>query len=184
MNDLPRFAISVRQPWAFALFHGKHLENRVQTAVRHMTARLKPGHNARLCIHAAQGMTRDEYEHGRDLIAKLVGHCPAPHELVRGGIIGTVRFVDVINQSTSPWFFGPKALVFDEAQLLPAPIVCGGDLGFFEWRFAAEHCAAKGFTLQEPKPWMLKWRPAAGGETPAAPKYIYAAPAPLFDQEE
>jgi len=46
-------ALTIRQPWAWAIFHaGKDIEN------RDWPTRLR----GRIAIHAAKGMTRDEYE--------------------------------------------------------------------------------------------------------------------------
>ncbi|MER8754134.1 ASCH domain-containing protein [Mesorhizobium sp. M0976] len=53
MIDLPDLALSVRQPWPWAILHGgKDIENRDwPTKIR-----------GRVCLHASKGMTRDEYE--------------------------------------------------------------------------------------------------------------------------
>lgn len=49
MTSLPDIAVSVRQPWAWAIIHaGKDIENRSLAAVKHG---MKPG---RIAIHAAK----------------------------------------------------------------------------------------------------------------------------------
>ena len=104
MKNLPPLALSVRQPWAWAIIHaGKSIENRSAGMIRHLNPVLGPR-----AIHAAKGMTREEYEHARDFIGV---ECPAPAKLLRGGIIGSVDVVGVVKQSDSPWFFGPRGLV-------------------------------------------------------------------------
>lgn len=152
----PTFALSVRQPWAWAIIHGgKRLENRGPIAVRFMRARLERG---RICIHASLGMTRAEYERALQTFERAgLKSWPKPHELVRGAIIGTVDFKDVISKSTSPWFFGPRALVLDNPEPWDPPIPCGGELGFFEWEASAAHCAMHEIRAAEPKPWMKAW---------------------------
>lgn len=56
---LPAKALSVRQPWAWAILHaGKDVENRSAAALRHM--RIEP--LSGIALHASKGMTRDEYE--------------------------------------------------------------------------------------------------------------------------
>ncbi|WP_303832304.1 ASCH domain-containing protein [Asticcacaulis taihuensis] len=146
MTMIPRLALSVRQPWAWAIVHGgKRLENRTQAAVKHMTYR------GPIAIHASLGMTQLEYWHAAGfMMEKLNLDCPKPHELARGGIIGTARVVDVIKASDSPWFFGPRALVLEDVQPVPF-IACKGALGFFDWRKGAIFDGQP----EAPKKWML-----------------------------
>lgn len=60
--DLPAYAISVRQPWAWAIVHaGKPGENRAKRAI---TLGGMDQH-CQLAIHASTGMTRDEYDGAR-----------------------------------------------------------------------------------------------------------------------
>lgn len=141
---LPELAISVRQPWAWAIIYaGKDNENRSAAAIRFMQPTL-----GRRAIHAAKGMTRDEYEHARDFMASIGVRCPAPDQLLRGGIIGTVEVVDVVAKSASPWFFGPRGLVLKN----PVPtefISAVGMLGYFRWKPADPPLKI------EPARWML-----------------------------
>jgi hypothetical protein len=143
--ELPSLALAVRQPWAWAIIHaGKPLENRSQGAVRHLV----PLTGLR-AIHASAGMTRDEYEEGRDFMATLGVKCPAPADLLRGGIIGTVQVTGVIKESDSPWFFGPRALVLTDPKPCElVPVV--GALGYFRWKRADQS------VVPTPARWMLK----------------------------
>lgn len=146
MADLPSLALSVRQPWAWAIIHGgKDIENRTWR-------RPNPGLEYRgdVAIHAAQGMTRNEFESAELTMALNGADCPRPDELKRGGIIGIARIVDVVRKSDSPWFFGPVGFVLTD----PRPVEfirASGNLGFFDWR--------KGITGGEiaPAKWMLSW---------------------------
>lgn len=128
VDDLPELALSVRQPWAWAIIHaGKDIENRSWQAVNHGLRQ-----RGRIAIHAAKGMTRDEYEDASDTIERNGHRCPAAHKLERGGIIGSVEVVDVVEDSSSPWFFGPRGLVLrgpKPCSLIPAV----GQLGYFRW---------------------------------------------------
>lgn len=189
--ELPRFALSVRQPWAWAIVHaGKRLENRGPMAVRHMKARAKPPVD--LCIHAAKGMTRDEYESARAHMTGMMGiEIPLPFELIRGCIIGTARWVDVIGASSSPWFVGPKALVLEDMAPIAEPIPCRGALGLFTWRsHRPEHrpdWRPEWGTpeLELPLAWMKAWPgvrgPGADGRFPSAAK---RSSLPLFEEED
>lgn len=128
--------LSVRQPWAWAILHaGKDIENRDWKPAN-------PGlrFRGRFVLHAALGMTLAEYEAGlatmhgvsesRPFVSGL--KLPAPHELVRGSLVGTVEVVDVVTQSASPWFFGPVGLVLREPRSFHQPIPLKGMLGFFD----------------------------------------------------
>lgn len=127
MNDISEIALSVRQPWAWAIIHaGKDIENRSALAVRHG---MKP---RRIAIHAAKGMTRWEYENAADFMTSIGVTCPAPADLVRGAIIGSVDVVEVVKESASVWFSGPRGLVLANAAACePVPAV--GALGYFRW---------------------------------------------------
>lgn len=144
MTDLPRLALSVRQPWAWAIIHaGKDIENRSWQAVNHGLRRRGP-----ICVHAARGMTRGEYEDAASFMRSIGCDCPAPADLLRAGIIGTVNVVDVVTCSDSKWFFGPRGLVLADprpVEFIPAV----GALGYFEWGEADRSI------IPPPAKWML-----------------------------
>lgn len=129
-NDLPRLALSVRQPWAWAIINaGKDIENRAWRSPN-------PGlsFRGRVAIHAASGMTRDEYAEAREWIDTRCYTIPTPDPsaLFLGGIIGTVDVVDVISASDSWWWIGPRGLVLANAapcHFIPAR----GARGYFQW---------------------------------------------------
>lgn len=136
MSALPDKALSVRQPWAWAIVHaGKDIEN------RDWPTRFR----GPVCIHAAKGMTRDEYDDansfmGRflgpadaDWLARWHGLCAAPYKLERGGIVGVAEIVDCVEQSPSPWFMGRYGFVLANARPVEF-IPVKGALGFFDWR--------------------------------------------------
>lgn len=155
MVDLPDIALSVRQPWAWAIIYGgKDIENRVRRAI---TLGGMDRHR-RLAIHASSGMTRSEYDDAAEFMETLEVACPPPSELVRGAIIGSVSIVGITKQSASPWFFGPWGLELADAQACET-IPCAGQLGAFRWRANVTDAA------REPLPWMLQW-PAKPGRIP------------------
>lgn len=127
-TDLPISALSVRQPWAWAIIHaGKDIENRGYVAI--WKGNMKP---KRIAIHASKGMTRDEYEFSAMFMEKLGVICPPAIELKRGGIIGSVDVTAIVNKSSSGWWMGPKGLVL--ANATPCDFIpCGGQLGYFKW---------------------------------------------------
>lgn len=144
MTDLPELALSVRQPWAWAIIHGgKDIENRSWQAVNYGLRR-----RGRIAIHAAKGMTRAEYQDASGFMLGLGVICPPASALSRGGLIGSVDVVDVVDDSLSPWFFGPRGIVLSD----PKPfefVPAGGQLGYFRWEPAHWN------TVPEPAQWML-----------------------------
>lgn len=121
--------ISVRQPWAWLIVAGfKDIENRDWFTKQ----------RGRVLIHAAKGMTRDEYEWCLSTCHAVSKTRPFPPDtclpafnaLERGGIIGSVEIVDCVSKSESPWFFGRYGFVLRDAKPLPF-YPCRGQLGFF-----------------------------------------------------
>lgn len=128
MADLPRLALSVRQPWAWAIVaRYKTIENRSagSIAVGGMTT-------GRIAIHAAAGLKRDEFQWGHWRLHRHGVRCPHPTDLPRGAIIGAVDVVDIVSDSDSEWFGGAMGLVLENAETCAA-IPCQGALGYFEW---------------------------------------------------
>lgn len=130
-------ALSIRQPWArLILVAGKDVENRDWPT----------RHRGRILIHAAQSMTRGEWEDAitfsRAIISRTGrrhGDAPctlrslglAPDDLQRGGIIGSVDLVDCATASDSPWFMGRYGFVLRNPKPLPFT-PWKGQLGFFD----------------------------------------------------
>lgn len=118
-------ALTIRQPWAWAIFHaGKTIEN------RSWATRLR----GTVAIHAAKGMTDKEYNGAARFIIELTGQSDHFYQasLVRGAILGTVEIVDCVSQSDSPWFMWEYGFVLRNPIVLPEPIPCKGALGFWD----------------------------------------------------
>lgn len=145
MTDLPPLALSVRQPWAWAIIHGgKVIENRSLGSIHagHMDCRT-------ICIHAASGLKEDEYRWGLWRLDRHGVRCPRPDDLVRSAIIGTVDVVDIVTESDSAWFGGQAGLVLENPRPI-VPIPCIGALGYFKWEPADAPAPAK--------PWMVQFQ--------------------------
>ncbi|WP_227269966.1 ASCH domain-containing protein [Roseobacter weihaiensis] len=166
MADLPRLALSVRQPSAWAIIHGgKVIENRTLDAIR--AGRMTPG---KICIHAATGMKQDEFRYLSWRLAKHGVICPRPDALVRGAIIGTVEVTAIITESDSEWFGGTAGLLLADARPVD-PIPASGALGYFEWTRAPAFAPAK--------PWMKRFdRPNADSATGA----LFPDAAPTYEK--
>lgn len=132
MTDLPEIAISIRQPWCWAiLFAEKDVENRAWSTT----------FRGPVCIHAAKGMTKDEAASFSEFLGDLrldgrIGRGvkgPNYAHLPRGGIVGVAEITGCVNRSGSPWFFGPWGFVIANARPVDF-IPCKGALGFFGWK--------------------------------------------------
>lgn len=133
MATPPMRAISIRQPWASLIVLGyKDIENRTwPTKVR-----------GDALVHAAKGMTRDEYDDAMEFAMSImsprhfdwerVGELGLDFDKIpRGGIIGQVNIVDCVTSSESRWFVGRFGFVLRDAKELPFRPLKGA-LGFFE----------------------------------------------------
>jgi hypothetical protein len=119
--------ISIRQPWAWLILHGgKDIEN------RNWPTKFR----GRILVHAAKGMTRDEWAAAWDFAA---GSGASPKALAagvkfdnidRGGIVGSVELVDCVRESASRWFVGDYGFVLRDPRPLPF-IHYRGMLGIF-----------------------------------------------------
>lgn len=135
-------AISIRQPWAWLIIRpdlSEDLEAREYAIrrglIKNIENRTWPTRiRGRVWIHAAQGMTKDEYEDATDPLWATGGptiELPPPEQLQRGGIIGAADIVDCVTASSSPWFNGPFGFVLINAH--PVPFMpLKGKLGFFD----------------------------------------------------
>ena len=96
--NVPYLALSVRQPWAWAIIHGgKDIENRSGSAISSGNM----GQRA-VAVHASKTMTQDEYRIARKF---MLGHdvdCPRPDALIRGAIIGIITVTSVVDDHESP----------------------------------------------------------------------------------
>lgn len=124
MIEFPKMALSVRQPWAWLIFHGKDVEN------RNWRTRFR----GRVAIHAAMGMTAIEYEDAvrfvRRFDAQLAAVIPKRGDLVRGAILGDTEITDCADFWESPWFVGAYGFTLRGPRPIE-PVPCRGQLGFF-----------------------------------------------------
>ena len=137
--------ISIRQPWAWLIVNGwKDIEN------RDWPTRFR----GRILVHAAKGMTHDEWESAWNF-AHGSGASPAAVEagvtfetIERGGIVGSVDLTDCVEHSGSRWFVGRYGFVLARQRALAfAPY--RGQLGIFQVPRAAIDAART--AAQEPK---------------------------------
>ena len=115
-------ALSLTQPMAWAIFHGKDIENRNWNTT----------YRGRVYIHASKKFDREHYDWIATNENRLDLQLPQPEDLIHGAIIGEVDIVSVVKVHGSRWFFGPYGFVLRNAEEYETPIPYKGALGFFE----------------------------------------------------
>lgn len=111
-------AISIRQPWAWAVVSGhKNVENKSQ----------RTKYRGPVLVHAAQRFDNAGFDwldrHGIDY----------PDELDVGALVGIVEIIDCERNNNSEWAFpGFWHWVLDRPIEFKTPIACSGRLGLFE----------------------------------------------------
>lgn len=136
-TNLPQLALSIRNPWAYAIVKlGKDVENRNWTTK----------YRGPICIHAAKGMKQSEFDAFADFLDQI---SPMPlrdarnrrislsitvnEPQFRGGIIATADLIDCVTAHQSLWFVGKFGFVL--ANVKPVPFIpCRGALSLFDWR--------------------------------------------------
>jgi len=115
-------ALSIKQPWAWAIFHGKDVENRTwRTSVV-----------GTIVIHTGKGFDHKGYMWLRDNAGLLDAPLPSVSGFRRGGVIGLARLAGCVDYMASPWFFGPWGFVLRDQRVLSCFIQWPGKQGFFD----------------------------------------------------
>jgi ASCH domain len=125
-------ALSVRQPFAWAIFHASmDIENRDWPTQQ----------RGRVLIHAPAIMRQEDYStfqrachdpaHWLNQAITQAGGLPQKEDLPRGGIVGEVEITDCVIEHPSPWFTGPYGFVLRNARMLPFKPLSGA-LRFFD----------------------------------------------------
>jgi len=110
-------ALSTKQPWAHLIVAGiKPIENRSWTT----------RYRGPLLIHASRRMSVEI-----EAIEKVFGITIERAQLQFGALIGVADLVDVITESSSPWFEGPFGFVLKNARKI-TPIPWRGQLSLFD----------------------------------------------------
>lgn len=119
--------LSVRQPYAWCLFHGKDVENRTWPLPHEMIGQ-------RILIHAAKTDYDIWGKLDKNELAALSS--PLPTVFVHGAIIGTVKIIGYIAKDESTlnvWKVpGQYGFQISEPYEFTKPIPYRGQLGFFE----------------------------------------------------
>ena len=116
MKDLSSIrCLSIRQPWAWLIVAGhKTVENRSW----------RTSYRGPVLIQAGKQVDQVDLHWLRESGVTLACDLPT------GGIVGMTELVDVVEASSSLWFYGPFGYVLRDARLLPF-VPERGQLGFF-----------------------------------------------------
>lgn len=113
-------ALSIRQPWAWAILNGKDIENR----------NWRTTYRGEFFIHAGKNFDHAGYLwiiENKHLFAVAI---PEISDFQLGGVVGKAVIVDCVEADPSPFFFG----AFGFKLVDPEPvdfIPCKGRLNFF-----------------------------------------------------
>lgn len=124
LADSPSRALSIRQPWAWAiLYGGKRVENRTWYTP----------YRGRIFIHAGLTVDRDAFEGLEDAI--LAVPTPRPPAIC-GALVGMATIVDCVEAHLVPpdlrdWVTGPWCLILEDVVSLETPRPLRGSLGLF-----------------------------------------------------
>lgn len=124
MSDVPTRALSLLQPWAWAvLTQGKDIENR----------RWPTRFRGPVIIHTGKGYDPEGHEW-------LVSHgYQVPSGLPRGAFLGEMTITgcrrptveETLGTGGNPWAFGPWCFPLEDIFAYPEPILGRGALSFF-----------------------------------------------------
>ena len=114
-------ALSIRQPWPWAILNGKDIENRNWPT--HYTGTF--------LIHA--GGTFDHYGYDWILKHRFLFKSEIPHkdDFQFGGFVGISCIIDCVSDHDSPFFFGPWGFVLRDSKPIEF-IPYKGKLNFFK----------------------------------------------------
>lgn len=128
-NSEPLYALSIRQPYAWAIVEGwKDVENRSWSTKRRGT----------IAVHASTNFPRVDYEdfvtETWELIRSQVASntAPAYEDFPLGAFVGLVDIVDCVERHRSLWFDGPFGFVLANPRTLREPIPYKGALNFWK----------------------------------------------------
>lgn len=120
-------ALTLIQPWAWAILNGKPVENRTWAFPERLRGQI-------IALHAGQ----KHDDEAAEWISRTFGlQVPARADMAHGAIVGTARLLGVTTSGSelSPaqrrWFFGPFGFLLGDV-VACEPLSCPGALGLWE----------------------------------------------------
>jgi len=115
-------ALTIKQPWANLVSNGiKRIENRTWRPSMKLLEM-----EELIAIHAGKSIDRRAYDPGMCPISPGSPSDARP----LGAIIGVAIIVDVVDESSDPWFIGPLGWILDAIRI-KKPIPVRGSLGLW-----------------------------------------------------
>lgn len=125
------YALSIQQPWTWLIANGhKDIENRDWTT----------NYRGLILLHAGKKLDVNAFDGNALFMPYWYQNCNKPETVYAmpknkedyktGGIVGIAELVDVVTESTSPWFHGHYGFVLRNANPLPF-VSLRGKLGLF-----------------------------------------------------
>ena len=116
--------LSGRQPWFWALFHGKNIENRKRPTQ----------YRGKLLIHASKTVySRYEWTTVEDFCCERGLVVPAKNKLTFGAIIGVVDLVDCQWETSGLWGIPNQYHYYlQNSKMFPVPVHCRGQLSMWD----------------------------------------------------
>lgn len=127
-------AISVKQPFAWAIFHaGKDVENRAQSLEENPEFGYDTNFRGRVYIHTGKKIDPTGVRWiQKNIKNNIIPEIPPIFALEKGVILGSVEIYNCIKNSASPWAIdGQWHFMLRNPVLLENPIPYNGKLGFF-----------------------------------------------------
>ena len=130
MGELPTFALSVRQPWAWLIVNGhKDIENRTWAP---FDGRI----GQRIWIHAGKTAPKADYvAELQEWLDEAGSGIAIPSELFLGGVVGSAVLAEVGTYPDNMWYVDEDEVVgwrLEDPEPLLRPVLCRGQLGL--WR--------------------------------------------------
>jgi hypothetical protein len=129
-------ALSLQNPWPWLITHGyKRIENRSWNTTFRGEFLIHASKTWDVdCVMTGGGLFAPRYNF-IEFIAKTDAYIPfvqecSLEELPLGGIVGIATLVDVVTESSDPWFFGEYGFCLENARPLPFT-PCKGALNFW-----------------------------------------------------
>ena len=118
---------SVKQPWAYLLLNGlKDVENRSRPLPDSMVGQ-------RVLVHTGKQRDRDVVRWTEDFgLPPATALVLTSNKLPTGALVGELTLTSCVEDSDSPWFFGPYGWLVQDPYVYPEPIPYKGQLGFFD----------------------------------------------------
>lgn len=140
-------ALSIRAPWWwFILYAGKDIENRPWNCHKRGPIAIQASKfwSRNAIIDDWNGALRFLLMDGQSILGlPILGDVMPIMESMRGHVVGTTEITGCVQESESPWFFGPNGIILKNSKPIAEPFPFKGKLSFFDVPFDLEDLAGE-----------------------------------------